>query len=274
MKESAEVAVGRLFEEHGARLYRLGVRFCGDADEAHDLVQDVFLQAFRRWKQFDARSSPSTWLYTIAARRCQRRHRRRAGEPAAMLSLSAPLPPAHDQVGPLASAASPFDDAVRQQLQDRVAAAIAGLSPQMRLPLVLAEIAEIPLKDVARVLGLTLGTVKSRVHRGRLAVRERLGGDLPGRPAPSTTHDRRYCLDLLQAKQEALDRGVPFPVKDADLCERCQSLFASLDLTRDACRLLAHGEMPAEVAALAPSGLKAGASRRPPRKSGSPRRPK
>ena len=79
MKESAEVAVGRLFEEHGARLYRLGVRFCGNADEAHDLVQDVFLQAFRNWKQFDGRSSTSTWLYTIAARRCQRRHRRRAG---------------------------------------------------------------------------------------------------------------------------------------------------------------------------------------------------
>ena len=88
MKESAEVAVGRLFEEHGARLYRLGVRFCGNADEAHDLVQDVFLQAFRSWKQFDGRSSPSTWLYTIAARRCQRRHRRRAGEPASLTSLS------------------------------------------------------------------------------------------------------------------------------------------------------------------------------------------
>lgn len=47
------MAVGRLFQEHGARLYRLGVRFCGNADEAHDLVQDVFLQAFRGWKQFD-----------------------------------------------------------------------------------------------------------------------------------------------------------------------------------------------------------------------------
>ena len=52
MKESAEVAVGRLFEEHGARLYRLGVRFCGSTDEAHDLVQAVLgisqLEAVRR----------------------------------------------------------------------------------------------------------------------------------------------------------------------------------------------------------------------------------
>lgn len=88
MKESAAAAVSRLFEEHGARLYRLGLRFCGSADEAQDLVQEVFLQAFRKWDQFDGRSAPATWLYTIAARRCQRRHRRRAGEPRSLLSLS------------------------------------------------------------------------------------------------------------------------------------------------------------------------------------------
>ncbi len=110
------MAVGRLFEEHGARLYRLGVRFCGNADEAHDLVQDVFLQAFRSWKQFDGRSSPSTWLYTIAARRCQRRHRRRAGEPASMTSLSSLAPSPHDRIVHIASDSNPFDDAVREQL--------------------------------------------------------------------------------------------------------------------------------------------------------------
>ena len=242
------MAVGRLFEEHGARLYRLGVRFCGNADEAHDLVQDVFLQAFRSWKQFDGRSSPSTWLYTIAARRCQRRHRRRAGEPASITSLSSLAPSPHDRIVYIASDSNPFDDAVRQQLQDRVASAVAELPPQMRLPLVLAEIAEIPLNDVARVLGLKLGTVKSRVHRARLAVRDRIAAGLPSRPAPAIDHDHRFCQDLLQAKQEALDRDVPLLVSDSDLCDRCKSLFATLDLSRDVCRLLAHGEIPPELA--------------------------
>lgn len=241
------MAVGRLFEEHGARLYRLGVRFCGDADEAHDLVQDVFLQAFRSWHQFDGRSSPSTWLYTIAARRCQRRHRRRAGEPAAMMSLSSPAPSAQDTIVHIASDSNPFDDAIREQLQNRVAAAVAELPPVMRLPLVLVEIAEIPLKDVARVLGLKLGTVKSRLHRARLAVRERMAAGLPSRPAPSGGHDHRFCQDLLRAKQEALDRGVPLLVSDAELCDRCKSLFATLDLSRDVCRLLAQGEIPPEL---------------------------
>lgn len=247
MKESAEVAVGRLFEEHGARLYRLGVRFCGNADEAQDLVQDVFLQAFRSWKQFDGRSSPSTWLYTIAARRCQRRHRRRAGEPASMTSLSSLVPSARNSIAQ--NAPDPFDDAAREQLQDRVAAAVAQLPPGIRLPLVLAEIAEIPLKDVAQVLGLKLGTVKSRVHRARVAIRDLVAADQPSRVTPAD-HGGRFCLDLLRAKQEALDRGVSFVVKDADLCERCRGVLAALDLTRDACRRLAHGEMPVEVAAL------------------------
>lgn len=248
MKESAEVAVSRLFEQYGARLYRLGVRFCGNADEAHDLVQDVFLQAFRSWKQFDGRSSPSTWLYTIAARRCQRRHRRRAGEPASTTSLSSFASSPHDPIVHIASDSNPFDDAVRQQLQDRVASAVAELPSRIRLPLVLAEIAEVPLKDVAQVLGLKLGTVKSRVHRARLAVRERIAASLPSRPAPASDHAHRFCKDLLLAKQEALDRGVPLLVTDGDLCDRCKSLFATLDLSRDVCRQLAQGEIPPELA--------------------------
>lgn len=267
MKESAEVAVGRLFEEHAARLYRLGVRFCGNTDEAHDLVQDVFLQAFRSWKQFDGRSSPSTWLYTIAARRCQRRHRRRAGEPTSMMSLSSLLPSGYDPIVHIANSSNPFDDVVREQLQDRVAAAVAELPPGIRLPFVLAEIAELPLKDVARVLGLKLGTVKSRVHRARLAVRARIAAELPSRPPPATDRHGRFCLDLLHAKQEALDRGVSFLVRDGDLCERCRSLFATLDLAHDVCRLLANGEIPPAVATMARAGLTPTPSRRPPRKT-------
>ena len=272
MEESPEAAVGRLFEQHGARLYRLGVRFCGSADEAQDLVQDVFLQAFRSWKQFDGRSSPSTWLYTIAARRCQRRHRRRAGEPAALMSLSSLVPSANDPIVDIASDSNPFDDALRQQLQDRVSAAVADLPAPIRLPLVLAEIAEIPLNDVARLLGLKLGTVKSRVHRARLALRQRIAANLPSHRAPATDHDRRFCLDLLQAKQEALDRGVSFLVDDGELCERCRSLFATLDLTRDVCRLLGKGEMPPEVTTVLRAELRSTTPPRSPMKPARSRR--
>ncbi len=221
------------------------------------------LQAFRSWKQFDGRSAPSTWLYTIAARRCQRRHRRRAGEPRALTSLSSLLPSSGDSTVRIASDSNPFDDAVRQQMEERVSSAVAALPPSLRLPLVLAKIAEIPLADVARVLDLKPGTVKSRVHRARLAVRQRIAASLPTRPAPQADHGRGFCLDLLRAKQEALDRGVPFPVRDGDLCDRCRSLFATLDLARDVCRRLASGHMPAEVAALTRGALKTAGRSRP-----------
>ena len=84
---SATEAVPALLIKYGGRLYRLGIRFCGNADEAQDLVQEVFFAAFRKWDQFGGRSDSGTWRYTIAARACQRRHRKRAGEPPRLLAL-------------------------------------------------------------------------------------------------------------------------------------------------------------------------------------------
>ncbi len=73
------------------------------------------------------------------------------------MSLSSLLPSPGDPIVRLASDSNPFDDAVRQQMEARVSAAIATLPASLRLPLVLAEVAEIPLNHVARVLGLKLG---------------------------------------------------------------------------------------------------------------------
>ena len=64
-KPAAE-ALPMLIDRYGGRIYGLGVRFCGNEADAEDLVQEVFLQAFRKWDQFEGRSAPSTWLYTIA----------------------------------------------------------------------------------------------------------------------------------------------------------------------------------------------------------------
>ena len=91
---------------------------------------------------------------------------------------------------------------------------------------------------LASVLGLKEATVKTRVHRGRLRLRQAIDAGLPRREMPPPAYSQRVCLDLLQAKQEAIDRGVPFPVADEVVCERCQALFATLDLTHDVCREL------------------------------------
>jgi RNA polymerase sigma-70 factor (ECF subfamily) len=64
--EPAETAIPRLMAEHGAKIYQLGLRLCGKPPDAEDLAQETFLQAFRKWGQFEGRAEESTWLFTIA----------------------------------------------------------------------------------------------------------------------------------------------------------------------------------------------------------------
>jgi RNA polymerase sigma-70 factor, ECF subfamily len=241
----ADVAIPRLLAEHGGRIHALAVRLCRRPEDAEDLVQEIFLQAYRKWAQFDGRANPTTWLFTIAVRACQRMHRRRAGQPRRIESLDELLP-FHE--ARLATApAGPSDAAgerARREALERVEAAIARLPAEFRLPLVLKDIVELPLADVAAALGIKPATVKTRLHRARLRLRKTLLDVLPQHAAPPPAYARQVCLDLLWAKQDALDRGVRFPVGRDLLCERCRAIFATLDWMHDLCGQIAEGELP------------------------------
>ena len=238
-------ALERLMDEEGGRMYGLGMKLCGSSEEAEDLVQETFLQAFRKWDQFEGRSAPSSWLYTIAARICQRRNRLRSGEPTKVQSLSELLPSGQPMVAEIPSSVeSQLDEQLRREARERVALALANLPIHLRLPLLLKDITELSLSQIADILGLKEATVKTRVHRARLALRKELADSLPQREAPPPDHSQKVCLDLLSAKQEALDRGVEFPVPPDELCSRCQSVMSTLDLTFDACRQLNLDSLP------------------------------
>ena len=238
-------ALERLMDEEGGRMYGLGMKLCGSSEEAEDLVQETFLQAFRKWDQFEGRSAPSSWLYTIAARICQRRNRLRSGEPTKVQSLSDLLPSGQPMVAEIPSSVeSQLDEQLRREARERVDLALANLPIHLRLPLLLKDITELSLSQIADILGLKEATVKTRVHRARLALRKELADSLPQREAPPPDHSQKVCLDLLSAKQEALDRGVEFPVPPDELCSRCQSVMSTLDLTFDACRQLNLDSLP------------------------------
>jgi RNA polymerase sigma-70 factor, ECF subfamily len=240
-QQPVHVALPRLLEEHGGRLYRMSMKLCGHREDAEDLVQDIFLIALKKWEQFHGDAHPTTWLYSIAARACGRKRRKRAGEPRRMESLSDLLPRPTEDIPEVAALLGDGegDDPLRAQLRrearEAVEGAIAQLPFHFRLPLVLKEIAELPVAEVAAILGVKEATVKTRLHRARLLLRRALAEVLPHKPAPPPNHDRRICLDLLKAKQESLDRGVPFSVPPGELCRRCAALFGTLDLSRDLC---------------------------------------
>jgi RNA polymerase sigma-70 factor, ECF subfamily len=243
-----EVALERLMEDHGGRLFALGQRFCGSREEAEDLVQEVLLAAYRGWDGFQGQSEVSTWLYTIAARVCGRMHRKRSGEPQQLESLDQALPFGATAMAVLPSAdPGPLERAQLEEARTRLEAAIGELPDTFRLPLVLKEVVGFSLAQIARILSTKPATVKTRLHRARLALREALEEGLPSRPAAEPAYSRQVCLDLLAAKQEALDRGADFEWPPGVICERCANVFAALDLTGDLCRSMAQGELPGHV---------------------------
>ena len=204
---AAGAALQRLVDEYGGQLYHLAFRFCGNREEAEDLVQEVFLKAFRAWGDFRREASERTWLYRIAARTCQRMHRKRSGEPDKVGSLETLLP-----FGEPLIALVPDDqsDALQQQIhaeaRERLEAAISRLPDEFRVPIILKDIVGFSVREVAEILGMEEGTVRSRVHRARLKLRAAVDGAIPrgSTPAPPPAYDQQTCLDLLNAKQEAL----------------------------------------------------------------------
>jgi hypothetical protein len=108
---------------------------------------------------------------------------------------------------------------------------------------VLKEIAGMSIVQVSQVLGVSPATVKTRVHRGRLLLRNILMSTRPRKAVPRAIYDRSICMQLLQAKMDALDRGEEFPMQPDLLCERCRQVLASLDVGADACRHLRKGTM-------------------------------
>jgi len=248
--DEARREIPRLFREFGPRTYALALRITGSPSEAEDVVQETFLQAYRRWETFEGRANAGTWLYAIATRAARRRFRKRkdgSTRRSRMKSFTDLSPMRDDGVVDLAiDRARPADAVMRNEAKEIVQAEILRLPEAYRVPLVLKDILELPAEECAQALGLKLETVKTRVNRARLALRARLSEGLRTRRAPAPEYDRRLCMDLLQAKLAAMDAGRGFPIGREVMCERCRLVFAELDLGQGACAELG-GKMPAEM---------------------------
>jgi len=232
-----------LFQEHADKLFNIAMRFCGDVHKAEDLVQETFLQAMKSWEQFRGESDPVTWLYTIASRQCKRMHRRRAGQPKQVLSLSQSMNPG----GPVPDLPDDRDDPASQQIEKEALAqlevAITELPVPFRMVLMLKDIVGLSVEQIAGALEIKPATVKTRAHRARMALRDAVTERLPKRSAPPPAYNKQVCIDLLNAKQDAIDRRADFPLPP-DFCDRCRAVFRSLDLTADLCGRMGNQSMP------------------------------
>ncbi|MBL8760737.1 MAG: sigma-70 family RNA polymerase sigma factor [Phycisphaerae bacterium] len=268
-------AIPILLDKHGPRLRALALRLCGNAADADDMVQNVFLQAFRKWHLFRGDADPGTWLYAIAARACRARTRRTGGPDRRVPAMSQLMPWTETTVMRIAASASGQENqAERNEAIASVQGAIVRLPEHLRLPLVLKDVLEMSVEDVAAALGLVENTVKTRLHRARLALRKIMTAKASHVPAAPPIYEKQVCLDLLKAKMDAMDRGgtpAGFRVPKAEVCDRCRAVFRELDLVQDACAQISEGDLPAPLRAAIKRAIDAGAGAASPTPSDSPR---
>lgn len=178
-------AFDRLYRDHVDRIFRFAQRLCGQADDAKDLVQDTFLNAYRGLKHFRGDAQPSTWLYTIASRACIRMRRKRKGEPERQLSLDEFIPTSEGEfrLQIPAEGLTPEEALANKELRGALQQAIRKLPEKYRLVLVLRDMEDMPAKEVGAIMGLNERAVKSRLHRARLFVRKELSAREFGQPA-------------------------------------------------------------------------------------------
>ena len=169
-------AFDQLYRDHADRIYRFAQRLCGHVDDAKDLVQDTFLNAYRGLKRFRGEAQVSTWLYAIAARACIRMRRKRKGVPERELSLDEFIPTSDGefQLQIPIDGLSPEEALQHKQLRRSLRQAIQKLPRKYRLVLVLRDMEGLSAKEVGGIMGLTERAVKSRLHRARLFVRREL----------------------------------------------------------------------------------------------------
>ena len=161
-------AFQEIFEIYKDRIYALCRHMAGNAEDAEDLTQEVFISAFKNIGGFRAEAAFGTWLYRIATNSCLGRLRKWAPERVSFDALSAV------DAAPAAPGPNPEDMVVRKELTRRMEAAVAALPENLRLVFVLGTLEGMRYREIAEVAGCSEEAVKMRVHRARTQVRDRL----------------------------------------------------------------------------------------------------
>jgi RNA polymerase sigma-70 factor (ECF subfamily) len=166
IKSGDAAAFEALYQQHATRLYNLASRMSGAAGEAEDLLQDIFLLAYRKVGSYRGESSLGTWLYRLAMNHCLdvlRNRQTRMGQ--VTDSMDEP------DAAPVAAPAPVLSTVSRIDLER----AIEALPPACRAAFLLHDVEGFGHQEVADILGVSEGTSKSQVHKARLRIRAHLG---------------------------------------------------------------------------------------------------
>ena len=162
-------AFNTLVEEYQSPIYNLAYRMLTDTAAAEDIAQDTFVTAYRKLHQFKG-GNFRAWLMRIAANFC--RDYMRSAQVRRNVSLEALVEQPSFVV--VSNGTSPEDFTLRRELAEVLQATLTTLPEDQRLAVVLVDVQEFSYEESAKIMGIPVGTVKSRLSRGRLALRDRL----------------------------------------------------------------------------------------------------
>ena len=171
IKEGDKKAFDELVSLYEKSVYRMCHRFFYNEEDAIDATQDVFLKVFRNIDKFEGRSSFNTWLYRIATNTCVTISEKKKKEKEGLLQLvigwwnsfSEPTP--EEKI---------LDQEERKLNQKLVGESVSNLPEIYRMPLILKDMEGMPIEKISDVLEIPIGTVKSRLNRGRAMLHEKI----------------------------------------------------------------------------------------------------
>ena len=167
-----------LLKRYEQKLYNFGLRMCGDASDAEDLVQDTFLNVFKYLNTFRFETKFKNWLYRVATSTCIKKRRKSKFAPEHEISLDDFVPAESEYVAQQAPdwAQLPLDQLLNEELAEQLKQAILSLPEKYRLVAVLRDLEGFSTAETAQILNLQPSNVKVRLHRARLFLRDKLKG--------------------------------------------------------------------------------------------------
>jgi len=260
MRKEIEQAVA-LLEKHDTRsleqalellqgtVFSFSMKVCGQREDAEDTMQEVLVKALPYLPKFESPRALLVWLYKVAKNRCLMSRRKSKFAPKQDLSLDELMPDRHDlarlaREGPV----NPESLAIRSQQARRLREVIQELPPQYRIILVLRDMEGLTDEEVGDITGLRPGTVRVRLHRARLFVRQKLARENHNAAAPKKTALKPPAVLETSQKRPATCKALFAQLSnyldeqlDDSLCEKmeqhltgcepCKAFLASLEAT-------------------------------------------
>ena len=249
IRENRPESINRALALLQNTVYSFSMKVCGHPQDAEDTMQDVLLKSVPYLAKFDNSQALTVWLYKVARNRCISSHRGNKLSRAKNLSLDELMPDSRELQELLKSKApSPEAVLLSSEAAESLRLAVLKVPPQYRMVLVLHDMEDLTTTEVAQIMGLREGTVRVRLHRARLFVRQQLakmskasrGTGLELHASAEAPRSQR-CRRLFAALSDYMDGVIDDAVcEEMDLhlndCQPCQAFLSSLKNAVEQCR--------------------------------------